>query len=127
MLYYSKSNTHIKLLEGALRTVYDEKKRCLKIQARYEDFDGSHEKWMSSFYEIWKYQLTWNFAWKIELLERVDGVLVSMNVKPEFADNVKAMMESLGYRNMEISKMYVGIINEVKHDELYDVDLIITE
>ena len=107
--------------------MYDEKKRCLKIQARYEDFDGSHEKWMSSFYEIWKYQLTRNFAWKIELLERVDGVLVSMNIKPEFADNVKAMMESLGYRNMEISKMYVGIINEVKHDELYDVDLITTE
>lgn len=100
----------------------DEKKKCLWVQARYKDFDGDLEKWKNSFYEIWRYQLTWNFAWKIELFERVDGVLVNMYVKPAFKDNIITTMNALGYQDISVENVRIGIVYEYDHDELDDID-----
>lgn len=79
--------------------------------AHLEDFDGNLQKWKDSFYEIWRYQMTWSFAYRIEALEsRSRGVFISLRVRPAFRDSVEGMLEMLGYRNVSVNEEKVGIV-----------------
>lgn len=91
---------------------------AIRIRAYISDFDSeSGNDWKKSFYELWRYQMTWDFAHEIKVHEVHDGdVCVSMLIKKSFKKNVLDTMEHLGYRNIEVDKEHVGVI------ELYDID-----
>jgi len=99
-----------------------------RVEASFEDFDGDVEKWKNAFYEIWRYQLTYNFAYEISLIERrcKDNqnkwtVWVSLLVREGFKKNIVETMEELGYGNIKVEEESVGVV------ELYGVADKVTE
>jgi len=102
--------------------VYDVRQRVFEVKATFADFDGGLEKWKESFYELWRYQLTWEFAYRFDLKENRNGVYVDMLIRKAYRNNVLDAMEALGYRNVMVTEEAVGIIDGFDHDELDDVD-----
>lgn len=102
--------------------VYDEKIEVLEVRAYLNDFEWGVEEWKKSFYELWRYQLTWEFAYRFDLKENRNGVYVDMLIKKAYRANVLDTMEALGYRNVMVSEEAVGIIDSFNHDELADVE-----
>lgn len=83
----------------------------LRVRAYISDFDGGHEKWQKSFYMLWRYQMTWDFAYEITVHEVHDGdVCVSMLIKESYKDQLLNTMEGLGYRNVRVEPEHVGIV-----------------
>lgn len=108
--------------------ICDEKKTALRINAWYEDFEGNLEKWKDSFYTIWRYQLTWEFAYSIVLREtRKKGVYVSMLINTTYKDNVLDMMYDLGYRELMTEQEPVGFVSGYDHEELHDMEQLIID
>lgn len=91
--------------------------------SHFNDFDGDLQKWRNSFYEVWRYQMTWSFAYTIEVNEsRSRGVFISVRVRPAFKDSASDMMESLGYRNVEITEEKIGVVETYTlPDDWWDV------
>lgn len=89
-----------------------------RVRAYITDFvQDFGSTWKGSFYELWRYQMTWNFAYEIKVHETSDkDVCVSMLVKNAYLKNVLDTMESLGYRNVQIEEEHIGII------QIYDID-----
>ena len=111
-----------------MKKMYDEKTSVIRMRATFEDFDGGLEKWKESFYMVWRWQLTWNFAYSLKLNEtRANGVLVDMLVKPAYRQNVLDMMKELGYQNISENTEYIGIVDMYGHDELEDIEALILD
>lgn len=86
------------------------------MTSRFEDFDGDLQKWCNSFYEVWRHQMTWGFAYEIEVIDsRANGVFLSIRVKPSFKSHAEEMLEMLGYKNVSVEEEKIGVI------ESYDV------
>ena len=61
----------------------------VRIESDLNDFNGSLNEWKNAFYEIWRWQMTWDFAYSIRVSERREsGVYISMLVKKTFIENV---------------------------------------
>lgn len=82
----------------------------LRVRAYISDFDSeSGNDWKKSFYELWRYQMTWDFAYEIKVHEVHDGdVCVSMLIREPFKKSVLETMERLGYRNVRVETEHVG-------------------
>lgn len=108
--------------------ICDEKKTALRINAWFEDFEGNLDKWKESFYTIWRYQLTWDFAYSIVLREtRKKGVYVSMLINPTYKSSTLDMMYDLGYRELTIEEEPVGFVSGYDHKELHDMEQLIID
>ena len=97
-------------------------KDAIRIEARYEDFDGNLDKWKDSFYQLWRLQLTWGFAHRITLNETKRGVFVCLLVKPVFRDNAVETMDGFGYKNIRTYHENIGEI-EYPSDKLLDLGI----
>lgn len=98
-------------MEKEIRTSLWVKSDVTRIRTFLEDFDGDVEKWKKSFYEIWRYQMTWDFAYEITVHEVHGGdVCVSILAKNAFLGSAKSMLDSLGYRNLKTEKEHIGIV-----------------
>ena len=103
--------------------VLDEKQKAIRILSWYEDFDGNVDRWKDSFYTLWRWQLTYDFAYSIVLREtRAKGVYVSLLVKPAFKDCVLDTMKDLGYREIKAEDEMVGLIYGYDRKELEDIE-----
>lgn len=92
-----------------MKVQYD-KEKCIWVVAHHNDFDGDLAKWKDSFYMLWRYQMTWSYAYDIEVNEnRKNGTFVRLLIKPAYLDNILGAMNDLGYRNIEIFDAYVGV------------------
>ena len=90
---------------------------AVRIESDLNDFSGSLNEWKNAFYEIWRWQMTWDFAYSIRVSERREsGVYISMLVKKAFLKNVKDLLDRLGYKNATVTKEHIGII------QTYDID-----
>ena len=95
-----------------MKKVYDEKKPALRIVAHYENFDGGIERWKDSFYILWRYQLTWDFAYRIDVREsRKRGVYVDLLIQPAYKDTLLETMDDLGYKDIQTDETFVGLID----------------
>lgn len=86
------------------------KEKAYRFTASFEKFDGEVEKWKQAFYEVWRHQLTYRFAYEIELRENRDGVYLSMLVKEDFKEKAEGLSQ-LGYI-FNISEETAGIVND---------------
>lgn len=86
------------------------KEQAYRFTARYSDFDGNLTTWKDAFYEVWRHQLTYSFAYEIELRENRSGVFLSMLVKEDFKEKAEGLSE-LGYR-FTIDEETAGIVND---------------
>ena len=102
--------------------VYDEKATAVRVIAHLEDFDGDVNDWKINFYELWRYQMTWGFAFEISVGEsRQNGVFVDLLVKKPYKKNILETMQELGYRNITHYDETVGIVYGYEHEDLDNI------
>ena len=111
-----------------MRKSYDEKKKAVYITASLNDFDGDVPKWKEAFYELWRYQMTWDYAWQITVNEsRSDGVYVRIIASPAYKKNLVDLMEYIGYRNITVADTFIGEVSAFDRTELEDIELLVLE
>ena len=92
---------------------------AFNVSAYFDSFDGNLEKWKDSFYQIWRFQMTWGFAHHIALYDTRDrGVYLDMLVKPAYKSQVVELMDELGYRDIKAEHENIGAIEYVSDDFL---------
>lgn len=97
---YKKGDTHMEIF----------KEQAYRFIAKYSDFEGDVSKWKEAFYEVWRHQLTYSFAYEIELRENKDGVFLSMLVRESFKEQAEGLSE-LGYI-FKIHEETAGVVND---------------
>ena len=95
-------------------------KDAIRVNASFKDFDGELDKWKDSFYQVWRLQLTWGFAYRIDLCETKNGVYLNMLVKKAYKDNVLETLDGFGYKKIQTFHENVGEI-EYPSDKLLDL------
>lgn len=99
------------------------KEKAIRVVALYEDFQSAKDtdkdtEWKLAFYNIWRYQMTWDFAYEIRVGEsRSNGVFVDILARPAFVDPLISTMEMWGYREIEQYPENVGLV------DAYDADV----
>ena len=86
------------------------KEKALLVTASIKNFDGDVQEWREAFYELWRHQMTWGFAYNISVIDGREGVFVDMVIKPAYREAVANTLESLGYRKVQITDCSVGLI-----------------
>lgn len=86
------------------------KEKAYRFTASFKEFDGDVAKWRDAFYEVWRHQLTYNFAYEIELRENRSGVFLSMLVRESFKECAEGFDE-YGYK-FSIDEETAGVIND---------------
>lgn len=87
------------------------------ISSRLSDFksDGIHDeaqKWKYAIYQLFRFDMTWGFAHKIEVRENnTTGVFVRLTIKPAYEEQTLELMEILGFRNMQVDHEEIGRID----------------
>ena len=94
------------------------KEKAVVVKAYLKDFEPvfkNREKlqsWKNAFYELMRYQLTYGFAYDIQIYERrKNGVYVYMVVKNAYIDHVTGLLTDLGYANVQVEEYDVGILD----------------
>ena len=100
---------------------FDDMVKATKILTWYKDFDGDITEWQAAFYKVWRLQLTYDFAYKIELLEtRSSGVYVCIYAKNYEDIDIPALLENIGYTNIETFHAFIGMVyDDCSVDEVY--------
>lgn len=94
---------------------------AIRIRSWYKDFDGDINKWKMAFYELWRYQLTFDFAFDIEVREtRKEGVYVSLSVNPSYADVLINTMTDLGFNEITTESETVAEISGYDFEDCVD-------
>lgn len=109
----------------AMATVYTED--AVRITAHLNDFVGTTNEWKIAVYEMFRWDMTWSFAHKIDVIEsRGSGVFLSMIIKPPFEKSVKETMEDLGFRNIVSYHENIGSIEctDLPEDMLIDFAIV---
>lgn len=93
---------------------------ALLVIAHFKDFDGDFQKWKDSFYELWRYQMTWSFAYELIVTEsKKNGVFVRMVINRTYENPLLNTMEDLGYKDIKVSGAVVGVIEFLEFDGDY--------
>lgn len=112
-----------------MKKIEVEKRKAVRIIAYYEDFDPKgwnstatedqkSECWKLAFYEMWRMQMTWGYAYEIEAREsRQNGVHISICVKEGYAKNAKDTMEAIGFRDVRSYEEYVAVTDGFDLDD----------
>lgn len=104
------------------------KEEALKVRTNFEDFDGTVEKWKKAFYEVWRWQMTWSFAYTIKVHEYHDGDLgLVLLIKPAFKKSVLEMLEEYGYKNVKVENVNIGFVDFEVWSEDFDIDDVFME
>lgn len=97
------------------------------VWSHLEDFDGDVAKWKNAIYELFRYDMTWSFAHKIDVIDsRSSGVFVSIISKPAFEESLLDTMHDLGFRNIKSEHEDIGAIEctELPEDMLVDFAIV---
>ena len=101
-----------------------EKRKAIRMVAYLNDFSADVNKWRNSFYELWRYQMTWNFAYRIAVEEsRKKGVYLLLDVRMGNKDRVHELLDDLGYRKIEVTGVTAGVFDDLE----MDVDLVVAD
>ena len=107
-----------------MKKAYFEKEKAFKIRAGLEDFDGDVDKWKWAFYELWREQMTWDFAYSINVYERSDkSVDVEIICRPAYKLPLLNTMKALGYRNVDVTECYAAVFSPYDGDLENDLDI----
>lgn len=86
-------------------------KEAVFVTAHLNDFDGDVQKWKNAVYELFRYDMTYGFAYKIDVIEsRSNGVFVSITAKPTFESPLLETMNTLGFCNVRAQHESIGSI-----------------
>lgn len=90
---------------------------AVRIETDLKDFYENDEQWKKAFYQVWWYQMIWDFAYSIRVSERREtGVYMSLLIKKAYQKQVRELLEELGYKKITEQEEHIGIV------QLYDID-----
>lgn len=105
--------------------VFDDKKlfvsseKAYRIEATFEDFDGDLNGWKDSFYQMWRWQMTYDYAYSMKVDDRRSGVYFCAVVKPAYKDQVVEAMEAYGYREIKSEECLVASVDGYGFEEAF--------
>ncbi len=97
---------------------------AVRLEAYFEDFKGSVDDWKIAFYEVWRYQMYYTFAYSITVEEKNDSsVYMSLLVKKAYLKNAKMLLKDIGCRNVQEQEEHIGLVQlyYVDDDKLHEV------
>lgn len=103
--------------------VYIYAEDAVHIVSHLNDFVGNVQEWKNAVYELFRYDMTWSFAHKIDVIEsRSSGVFVSIIAKPAYEKSILGTMEDLGFRNTVARHDDIGWIEctDLPEEMLFD-------
>ena len=107
--------------------LYGETVKALEVKAAYEDFDGGDakdQKWQYAFYQLWRYQLTYDFAYSIKVNEYSDQTLDTiLIIRPSYKNAVLQTMKGYGYRNIRVDDCKVLEISPYDGDMEHEYEV----
>lgn len=100
------------------------RRKAIRMVTYLKDFKGGDvNTWRNSFYEVWRYQMTWGFAYRIELQEsRANGVYLLIDSRLGYKQNVLDMLDDLGYGRVDTHDVTAGVFDELELD--IDIDFV---
>lgn len=103
------------------------KEKAFRITTHANDYTGGDiDAWKAAFYEIWRYQMTFDFAYSIAVREsRASGVFFDLLVKEGQEDDAKDMLERLGCSEIQCYEQPVGIVEGYELPD--DIEEVFTE
>lgn len=90
-------------------------------------FDGNVSEWKNAVYDLFRWDMTWSYAYKIDVIEnRKNGVFVSLVIKPSFETSVVDTMTDLGFREVKTYHEDIGHIEctDLPEDMLIDFAIV---
>ena len=113
---------------GKSARVYVYTEDAVHIVSHLNDFTGNVQEWKNAVYELFRYDMTWSFAYKIDVIEsRSSGVFVSIVARPAYEQSILDTMEDLGFRNTVAKHEDIGWIECTDLPEDMLVDFVIVE
>lgn len=90
-----------------------------RLTTYINDFAGDVEHWKLAFYELWRFQMGYDFAHELKLEQ--DGpagdVYVSLLVKDAYKRSLLNTMHELGYGKIEECEEHIGLVDTWGPDE----------
>ena len=102
-------------------------KDSVLVVSHLKDFVGTTAEWKNAIYELFRYDMTWSFANKIDLIDsRSSGVFVRINCRPAYEDQLLETMQDLGFRNITHTHEDIGAIEctDLPEDMLIDFAIV---
>lgn len=106
------------------RRNFDEVTEVQRLETSFDDFEGNLAEWKDHFYMIWRYQMTWKFAYKIEVFSRKGTAILRIVCKPWKQGEIREQLEVMGYRNINSETIKVGLLyrdDDVEEDDPAEV------
>lgn len=96
-------------MKKATVNVYAEDVVC--IYANLDNFEGGLAEWKDSIYQLFRYNMTFDFAHRIDVREgRKNGVYVYLVIRPAFQESLMNTMDELGFKNPIVTHEEIGAI-----------------
>lgn len=83
----------------------------VEVYSYLVDFSGNVEQWKEAVYDLFRADMTWNFAYRIEVKEGRKGVFVRLIIKTAFEKNVVEFMADKGFGNLKVIKGQIGVLD----------------
>ena len=84
---------------------------AVRVYSHLNDFPGTDSEWKDAVYQLFRYNMTWDFAYRIDVFEgRSRGVFVVLLIKPAYEERLKATMDDLGFKNVVSAHEEIGVL-----------------
>ena len=101
------------------KKIFVSAKNAYRIEANFVDFDGDLDKWKDAFYTMWRWQMTFDYAYMIKADDRRTSVYFCAVVKPAYKDQVVEAMEEYGYRKIKSEECMVASLDGYGFEEAF--------
>ena len=94
------------------KKLYVSAKKAYRVEAKFADFDGELSAWKETFYNMWRWQMTYDYAYSIKVDERrSSGVYFCAIIKTSFKDDVVDALETYGCKNVTVEDCLVASVD----------------
>ena len=100
---------------------------AVHVVSYLSDFHGDVQKWKNAVYELFRWDMTYGFAHKIDVIEnRSSGVFVSIVCKPSYEKWLMESMPIWGFINAKARHENIGSIEctDLPDDMLVDFAIV---
>ena len=98
-------------MKKATVNVYAEDVVC--IYANLDNFDGGLTEWKDSIYQLFRYNMTFDFAHRIDVREgRENGVYVYLVIRPAFQESLMNTMRVNARSSRSYRTLYNNLIRK---------------
>lgn len=100
-----------------MKKVSVEHEKAYRVTSYFNDFEGDVAEWKNAWYELWRYQMTFNMAYEMHLRDsRRNGTFVDLLIKEAYIESLTETMDGLRYGKVRVSEELIGFIDDETAD-----------